>query len=78
MSYGVYVIHSPIQYALELIARPAAGLSWDDSPPAYVVLMTLPMTLVLAHLLTFRFDGPARRWLRERLAALQAAARSRV
>jgi peptidoglycan/LPS O-acetylase OafA/YrhL len=76
ISYGVYVLHVPIQLGFELVARPAAGVSWEDSPPAYVVLMTLPTALLLAHLLTYHFDGPARRWLTARLPASHARARS--
>ena len=54
LSFAVYMVHVPIQYLAELLARRALGLAWEADPPSWLWMLGLPVSLALAHVLTFR------------------------
>ncbi len=60
LSYAVYIIGSPVQQGIEVLLRPRLHLSWDEEMPSIFVWLVLPTVLVVAHLMTFRFDVPVR------------------
>ncbi len=78
ISYALYVIHVPLHLLLLDLLGDRDGLSYylgvpvsgGHSPlPFPAVLITLPLAVAAAHVLTFGFDIPVRRWLTRRFAA---------
>jgi len=79
ISYAVYVIHVPIHLLILGLLGDGNGLSYylgvpvagaHPSLPFPAILITLPLSLVAAHVLTFGFDVPVRRWLTRRFVAV--------
>jgi len=65
ISYGVYVIHAPLIFTFEgLRFLLVAGDARTYQQSGTVGWVVIPLTLLLAHLLTRHFDEPARRRLR--------------
>jgi peptidoglycan/LPS O-acetylase OafA/YrhL len=79
ISYAVYIIHFPIQQLTDALIKVAThrGVDTDTSP--YTLLVSTPVVILLAHILTRYFDAPLRRRLtravmgRARSATGQAA-----
>ena len=66
LSYGVYVLHVPIIMLVEGIQFLLTGGAADSyMPNGSTAWISIPLSLIAAHLLTFRFEIP----LRRRLAA---------
>lgn len=77
ISYALYIVHVP----LTILVLCLIGDGWElgyylgaplpgSHPPALpAILVTLPLALVAAHVLTFHVDLPVRRWLAARWKA---------
>ena len=77
ISYALYVIHVPLHLLLLGLLGDSDGLSYylgvpvaggHNPLPFPAVLITLPLAVAAAHVLTFGFDIPVRRWLTKRFA----------
>jgi peptidoglycan/LPS O-acetylase OafA/YrhL len=78
ISYAVYIIHVPLHLLVLGLSNDGEGLSYylgvpiagaHGGLPFPALLITLPLTVAAAHLLTFGFDIPVRRWLTRRFLA---------
>jgi peptidoglycan/LPS O-acetylase OafA/YrhL len=63
ISYAIYIIHFPIQQITDALIKIAThqGVDTDTSP--YTLIVSTPVVILLAHLLTRYFDAPLRRRL---------------
>lgn len=74
ISYGLYVLHAPIQMYTEFVVRTAMDVPlFGPSATSLTVLLTLAITFPLAHLLTYRLDMPIQKRAAGRLARMFGA-----
>lgn len=68
ISYGVYVLHSPLIMSAEgIVFLMVEGDASDYKQTGMVGWIVVPLAILLSHILTYRFDMPLRRRLVKRL-----------
>jgi peptidoglycan/LPS O-acetylase OafA/YrhL len=67
ISYGLYIIHYPIMTVTLNLMEPALRDNPFGPKPWAAILVAGPLSLAVAHVLTYHADMPLRRWLLGRL-----------
>jgi len=74
LSYGLYILHGPVMLLAMGMMTALLGEGWKDNV-LWAALLLLAVVVIATAILTYAFDEPARRYLRNLMRSRRTAAK---